>query len=468
MTMLFFSVWLASCDSITQNKSESAAFARLAKWETAFDRSALLEAREVQVEHAEKGDLSVIEVKPDEEYQEMDGFGFTLNGGSAMLMMTQLSEKKREDLLEELFSRQESAIGINFLRLSIGASDLDEKVFSYVDLPEGRTDPELEHFSLAYDTLYLVPILQSILSINPHLKIMGSPWSPPIWMKTNSSPIGGSLRKEYYASYANYFVKYIQAMEEAGIPIYAITIQNEPEHPGNNPSMSMEPEEQAEFVKSHLGPAFQKANISTKILIFDHNCDNPEYPIAVLNDEEAYPFIDGSAFHLYAGEIEAMSKVKEVHPEKNIYFTEQWTSSRGDFGQDLEWHTRNLIIGASRNWAKTVLEWNLAADREQRPHTPDGGCSMCLGALTIDKDTVVRNVSYYIIAHASKFVPAGSTRIASTKSKDLPNVAFKTPEGKNVMVVLNSCEQPKFFELQMGDEKTMTHVSAKSVATFVW
>src|SRR5690606_35956757 len=214
--------------------------------------------------------------------------------------------------LEEMFSREESAIGINFLRLSIGASDLDEKVFSYADLPEGQTDPELKHFSLAYDTLYLVPILQQILSINPDLKIMGSPWSPPAWMKTNNSPIGGKLMPEFYASYANYFVKYIQAMKEEGIPIYAVTIQNEPEHPGNNPSMAMAPEEQAEFIKSHLGPAFQKAGISTKILIFDHNCDHPEYPIAVLNDQEAYPFIDGSAFHLYAGEIDAMSKVKEA------------------------------------------------------------------------------------------------------------------------------------------------------------
>src|SRR5690606_30781632 len=191
-----------------------------------------------------------------------------------------------------------------------------------------------------------------------------------------------------------------------------------------------------------------------------------EYPIEVLNDQEAYPFIDGSAFHLYAGEIDAMSKVKEAHPEKNIYFTEQWTSSQGDFGGDLEWHIRNLIIGASRNWAKTVLEWNLAADPEQRPYTPDGGCSMCLGALTIDKDKIERNVSYYIIAHASKFVPSGSIRIASTKSEDLPNVAFQTPEGQHVLVVLNGGVRPQSFELQVGEEKTTTQVSARTVATF--
>lgn len=466
---LMLGILSAACQSSKSDEGSNATSSTIRKWETTFDRSALLEPVTIEVEEdvAEES-LPVINIQKEEVFQEMDGFGFTLNGGSAMLIMTQLSEEKRSALLEELFSRNENAIGINFLRLSIGASDLDEKVFSYADMPDGQADPELKNFSLAYDTLYLVPLLQKILQINPDLKIMGSPWSPPTWMKTNNSAIGGKLDPAYYASYAQYFVKYVQAMNGQGIPIYAITLQNEPEHPGNNPSMAMTPEEQAEFVKAHLGPAFQEAGIETKILVFDHNCDHPEYPITVLNDKDAYPFIDGSAFHMYAGDITAMSQVKEAHPEKNIYFTEQWTSSKGDFAGDLEWHIQNLIIGASRNWAKTVLEWNLAADPEQKPFTPDGGCSMCLGALTIGDDTVARNVSYYIIAHASKFVPSGSKRIESTYHDTLPNVAFLTPEGSLVMVVLNNKANKQQFIMQLGDERKTVMISARSVATFVW
>ncbi|HLW18713.1 MAG TPA: glycoside hydrolase family 30 beta sandwich domain-containing protein [Cyclobacteriaceae bacterium] len=461
---------LAACGSQTNVTTEEASsFETLSKWETAFDRSVLLEKMETKTQGEILGqEIPVIAIDEKEVYQEMDGFGFTLNGGSAMLIRTKLSEDRQNNLLEELFSRKEEAIGINFLRVSIGASDLDELVYSYADTRGNETDAELKSFSLAYDTLYLIPVLQKILEINPEMKIMGSPWSPPAWMKTNQSPIGGKLKSEFYGSYAEYFVKYVKAMEENGIPIYAVTLQNEPEHPGNNPSMLMEATEQAEFIKSHLGPAFQRAGISTKIIIYDHNCDHPGYPIAVLNDKEAYPFIDGSAFHLYLGEIDAMSEVKKAHPEKNIYFTEQWTSSKGDFGGDLQWHIRNLIIGASRNWAKTVLEWNLAADPEQRPFTPDGGCSMCLGALTISDESVERNVAYYIIAHASKFVPSGSKRIGSTDLIQLPNVAFLTPENRKVLVVLNEQTEAQPLEIQFSGEKTTTQISAKSVATFVW
>jgi glucosylceramidase len=444
-------------------------FQDISKWETSGDRSLLLEKNtdDFQISSNDT-ELPAIQISETEVYQEMDGFGFTLTGGSAMLLQSKLSETKRAALLQELFSGSEEAVGINFLRISIGSSDLDEHVYSYADGENNQPDPDLKTFTLAYDSLYLVPILQQILKINPDLKIMGSPWSPPAWMKTNNSPIGGKLKPEYYAAYAQYFVRYIQAMKAAGIPIYAITIQNEPEHPGNNPSMLMEAHEQAEFVKSHLGPAFEKEEIDTKIIIFDHNCDNPGYPIEVLNDTEARKYIDGSAFHLYLGDIEALSEVKNAHPDKNLYFTEQWTSSKGKFDEDLHWHTKNLIIGASRNWAKTVLEWNLAADPDQKPFTPHGGCSMCLGALTIGEDAVSRNVAYYIIAQASKFVPSGSVRIASTTSDDLPNVAFKTPEGKYVLIVLNENSSDKAFAISLGEASVSSSVKAGAVASFVW
>lgn len=397
-------------------------------------------------------------------YQSVDGFGYTLTGGSAELINA-LSASEQENLLNELFST--AGIGVSFLRISIGASDLSSSVFSYNDLPTGQTDLTLSNFSLSQDLNNLVPVLKKILLINPQLKIMGSPWSAPVWMKDNGSSIGGSLKPEYYSVYAQYFVKYIQAMQGQGIPIYAITIQNEPLHGGNNPSMVMTATEQANFIKNNLGPAFQSAGISTKIIIWDHNCDNPGYPISILNDAAAKPIIDGSAFHLYGGNINALSTVHDAHPDKNLYFTEQWTSSTGEFADDLKWHLANVVIGSMRNYSRVALEWNLANDASFGPHTT-GGCTMCKGALTISGSSITRNVAYYIVAHASKFVPAGSVRISSTISGSLTNVAFKRPDGKKVLVAVNEGSGAQTFNIRYKGKLAVTTLPGGAVGTFVW
>jgi glucosylceramidase len=285
-------------------------------------------------------------------------------------------------------------------------------------------------------------------------------------MKTNLATSGGSLKPIYYAAYATYFVKYIQGMAQEGITIDAITIQNEPENPSNNPAMLMTAQEEATFIKNNLGPAFQAAGIKTKIVVFDHNCDHPEYPIAILNDPDAKKFIDGSAFHLYTGVIEALSTVHNAHEDRNVYFTEQWTSPNGTFDGDLVWHTKNLIIGATRNWSKNVIEWNLAADPTFHPHT-DGGCTECMGALTIGTE-VSKNVSYYIIAQASKFVRPGSVRVGSTPLAGLPNVAFQTKDGKKVLIVLNETNAKQTFGIQFKGRTATTSLQANSVGTYVW
>lgn len=410
---------------------------------------------------------AVIRINEKETYQSMDGFGFALTGGSAMNMM-KMGAAARTALIRELFGTDKNNIGTSYLRISIGASDLDEKVFSYDDLPPGETDTTLTHFDLGYDTLYVLPVLKEILKINPSIKIMGSPWSPPVWMKNNYDTRGGNLLKEYYPVYAKYFVKYIRAMQQQGIKINAITVQNEPLHPGNNPSLQMFAPDQAEFVKNHLGPAFAKEKIKTKIIIYDHNADKPEYPISILDDAEAKKYIDGSAFHMYAGKIEALSKVHTAHPDKNLYFTEQWVGAPGNYAADISWHTEQLIIGATRNWAKTVIEWNLASDPEYKPYTDRGGCNKCLGAVTIDKDKITRNPAYYIIAHAAKFARPGSLRIGSTVEDKLPNVAFKTPEGKMVLIVLNSSALPKTFAIACNNQTANVQLPAGAVATYVW
>jgi glucosylceramidase len=228
----------------------------------------------------------------------------------------------------------------------------------------------------------------------------------------------------------------------------------------------MTADQEASFIKNNLGPAFQSSGINTKIIVYDHNCDKPDYPIAVLNDVAARAFVDGSAFHLYAGDISALTTVHNAYPDKNLYFTEQWTGANASFDGDLRWHVKNVIIGTMRNWGKVALEWNLASDPTYSPHTP-GGCTECKGAVTIG-NTITRNVSYYIVAHASRFVPPGSARIASNISGNLYNVAFKTPAGKKVLIVVNDGTVSTSFNIKFNGQWVTTGLAVGSVGTYVW
>ena len=407
-----------------------------------------------------------IEIDSSQSFQTIDGFGYTLTGGSAALI-TGMNPAEKTNLLNELFTSDGAGIGVSYLRVSIGASDLNSTAFSYDDLPVGQTDLPLSNFSLSQDTLNVIPVLKQILAINPAIKILASPWSPPVWMKDNKNSIGGSLLPHYYNVYASYFVKYIQQMKARGINIDAVTIQNEPQYGGNNPSMLMSAVQQAEFIKTNLGPAFSAAAIKTKIIIWDHNCDNPGFPLAVLNDPAAKQYIDGSAFHLYNGDISALNSVHSAYPEKNVYFTEQWTGSKESFDANLYWHTKNVIIGSMKNWSKVALEWNLANDPSFGPHTA-GGCTECKGAVTINSSSFVRNVGYYIIAQAAKLVRPGSVRIASSSTGTLANVAFITPEGKKVVIVLNQKATAQTLNLHFKNRTITTLLPAGSVATYIW
>jgi len=381
-------------------------------------------------------------------------------------LINRLSATTKNSLLQELFGEGENAIAVSYLRISIGASDLNASVFSYDDMPAGKTDLNLDSFSLSQDTLDLIPVLKQIMAINPNIKILGSPWSPPLWMKDNGNSIGGSLQTQYYDAYARYFVKYIQQMKANGITINAITPQNEPLYGGNNPSMVMTAQQQGDFIKNNLGPAFQGAGISTKIILYDHNCDKPDYPITILNDAAARPFVDGSAFHLYGGDISALSTVHNAFPDKNLYFTEQWTGAKESFDDNLKWHVKNVIIGTIRNWGKVVLEWNLANDANFNPHTP-GGCSECKGAITLDGG-VNRNPSYYIVAHASKFVSPGSVRIGSNIAGNFYNAAFKTPGGKKVLIVENDGTSEASFNIRFNGQWATASLAGGAVGTYVW
>lgn len=454
-----------SCSAIVLILSIQQLNAQALQYVTKGDKSQLFQQQVVPATKVQASD-GVIDVDIQKTFQTMEGFGFALTGGSAALIDA-LPASKKKALLNEIFGKGPNGLGVSYIRISMGASDLDADVFSYCDLPKGETDAELKHFNLSQDTLHLIPLIKEILKINPSLKIMASPWSPPIWMKTNSNSMGGHLLKEYYGTYALYFAKYIKAMQAKGIRISSVTMQNEPEHGGNNPSLLMTAEEQKEFLRDYLGPQFKENKFKTEIVLFDHNADHPNYPISILDDPKAKAYASGTAFHLYLGNESALSKVHDAHPDKKLYFTEQWTGAKGSFDGDLFWHTEHIVIGTINNWSSAVIEWNLAANAKFEPHTP-GGCTECKGAFTIQGEEISRNVSYYIIGHVAKFVSAGAKRIVSSSSNSaIKTTSFLLPNGKKATLVLNAGSLNN-ITLKNKQQTYSITLPAGSVSTIVW
>lgn len=440
---------------------------RLTTWITSGDRRFLLSEQSGPAPGSTSLPTTPITIDTGKTYQPVRGFGFSLTGGSALLI-SRLEPALRTTLLRELFSPE--GIGISCLRLTMGASDLSPYAFSYDDLPEGSRDPNLEQFDLFAGDPDLVPVLQDIVKINPDLFIMASPWSAPAWMKTNGRFIGGELKPECHDVYARYFVRYLAAMRERGVNIRAITVQNEPGNEKNDPSMVMGAEQMADFIGQFLGPALRQAGLETEIYCHDHNCDRPDYPLAVLADPSANRYTRGAAFHLYGGDISAMTQIHDLHPDKSCLFTEQWVSVHDSFEGALMWHSERVLVGALRNWAEIVLEWNLASDPTCNPHTP-GGEKNCLGALTLDGQTVTRNVAYYLIAHTAKFIPPGSRRVESDENAILPNAAFLTPDGQIVVIAVNTDDTPRRLTLSdagHGSAPYPVDLPAKSLVTCVW
>ncbi|MDR1357564.1 MAG: glucosylceramidase [Tannerellaceae bacterium] len=463
-------------------------------WVTTADRTALFQqqSRRIAFGKEDRRGLPVV-VDDRQAFQPIDGFGFAMTEGSAF-HLNRMSAPERKKILEKLFATTGDNIGVSYIRLTLGASDLNNFVYSYNDLPEGETDYELKKFSLGHDYDDIIPVMKEVLAIAPGIKVMASPWSAPAWMKTNNDVRDGFLRKECYGVYARYFVRYIEEMKKEGITVDLVTIQNEPLNSRNTPSMPWYFQDQEEFVREHLGPAFEKAGIGTKIVVFDHNCDRPDYPLSILSNPETARYIDGSAFHHYGGYISSMSVVHAARPDKNIYFTEQMLTERpGSTAINIAAPVKRLLIDVTRNWSRNVVLWNFAADPLNDPHTDNGGCSMCQGAISIDGDSVTLNVAYYAIAHASKFVRPGSVRISSTHPFDtgvdmtqdeerpevrratvvthsevLPNVAFKTPEGKIILIVANNTWSDNTVKIQHNGLFAYDRLPPGAVATYVW
>ncbi len=471
-----FSLNLAGCDDGEPVKHKppvvNPEIGKAQYWVTTGDRALLLTRQsDISITKPAVTNLPIVKVDADETYQSIEGFGAALTGSSAYLMNKKLSATQRQALIKDLFDPN-TGIGISALRLTIGASDFSLRDFTYNDIPSGEADFDLEHFSIDEERTDLLPVLKAINSTAADLTIMASPWTAPPWMKTNGSYYGGSLKTEAYEVYANYFVRYIDAMADEGIDIDAITIQNEPLHTTSYPTMSMSAEEQKNFVKNNLGPTFANSGTDTKIILYDHNWDNPQYPISIMNDATAKQYVEGSAFHAYGGSVSAMSTVHNAHPDKGLYFTEisggNWAT---DFGANLQWNMANIFIGTTKNWSRTALLWNLALDENFGP--TNNGCSDCRGVVTINSSTgaVTKNVEYYSIGHFSKFVRNGAHRIEAAASSTVAGVdyvAFVNPEGSRVMVFSNSGPNQEMIAVEEGDKQFTASLPASSVVTIVW
>ena len=439
-------------------------------WVTTGDQQKLLSREpDVAFSTADTTGLPTIAVADSPSYQEIVGFGAAITDASALLI-NGLPRDRRDSLLRDLFD-QGNGIGLSFTRLTIGASDFSPTHYTFDDMPPGQRDSSLLRFSIEPDRAHRLPVLRRALAINPELKIIASPWSAPAWMKTSDKLIGGTLRPDAFGPFAEYLARYVDAYAVEGVPIFALTVQNEPHYePGDYPGMRLEPPARALLIGAYLGPRLARAGSRTLIFDWDHNWDQPQSPLQVLADTVARRYVAAVAWHCYGGDVSAQGRVHEAYPAVDAYFTE---CSGGDwapnFAENLLWGTRHLIIGATRNWARGVLFWNLALDEHHGPHL--GGCGNCRGIVTIDSKSgaVTRNDEYYVLAHASRFVRQGARRIESSSGvAGLESVAFRNPDGSRVLIVVNTADGEQRFAVRSGRKTLIYVLPAGAVATLRW
>ncbi|MDH6358841.1 glycoside hydrolase family 30 beta sandwich domain-containing protein [Parabacteroides sp. PF5-9] len=425
---------------------------------------------------------STIKLEPATRYQSMDGFGAAVTGSSCYNLM-QMSLENREKFLKETFSPTEG-MGFSYIRVAIGCSDFSLSEYTCCDTPG------IENFGLtSEETEYVIPILKRILEINPDINIMGSPWTSPRWMKVNNlkdmqpfnSWTSGQLNPTYYADYASYFVKWIQAFEQEGIRIYSVTPQNEPLNHGNSASLFMGWKEQLDFVKDHLVPQFKKASLNTKIYLFDHNynydnmADQNDYPVKIYDAGIDSDLVAGAAYHNYGGDKSELLDIHERYPDKELVFTETSIGTWND-GRNLELRLiedmREVALGTVNNWCKGVIVWNLMLDSERGPNR-EGGCQTCYGAVDIERSdyaTITRNSHYYIVGHLSSVVKPGAVRIGTSGFSETGFFysAFENPDGTYAVVLLNSQTESKTITLDDGKQHFSYNVPGKSVISYRW
>ncbi|MDP9176834.1 MAG: glycosyl hydrolase [Gemmatimonadota bacterium] len=465
-------ILVAGCVSGRSVSSPTGPSGTVSAWVTTGDQSRLL-TREPDLRFnkgAVDSTIPLIEVDYTREFQSVVGWGAAMSDAAAYLINTQLNAVQREALLQDLFGREPGA-GFSFLRMPMGASDFSRSHYSYDDRPAGETDSTLAHFSIDVDRTDRIPLLKRALAINPQLKFVGSPWSAPGWMKSSGSLIKGTLLPRFHGAFAEYFRRWIEAYEAEGLPIFAITLQNEPHHePDDYPGMRLSPAQRATIIGSHFGPLFNTRGIRAQIWDWDHNWDEPNSPLAVLADSVARRYVAAVAWHCYGGDISAQTTVHDKYPDKDTYFTEcsggEWAPVWGD---NLKWNVSKMVIGNARNWAKGVALWNLALDEKHGPHK--GGCGDCRGVVTIHSVTgaITRNPEYYALAHASRFVRPGAVRIGSSAPNGFETVAFRNADDRSTaLIVLNTTASGSKLAARAGEMWFTTFLPAGAVATFTW
>ncbi|MFC4104172.1 glycoside hydrolase family 30 beta sandwich domain-containing protein [Paenibacillus xanthanilyticus] len=410
-----------------------------------------------------------IVVDENTQYQQMDGFGASITDASAWLLNYKLTSAKRAEVMEKLFGQ--TGIGLSLLRQTIGASDFNWEIYSY---NETAGDTAMNNFSIARDMPYIVPMVKQARGVNPNLKVMAAAWSPPGWMKKGQFPDAvhpmatGYLDPQYYGAYANYLIKFIQAYQGQGIPIYAISPVNEPGlQIKDYPTTYMSISDHNNFIKNNLGPAMRNAGLGTKIMAYDFNWDNVSFPDQALADPAVNSYVAGTAYHHYGGTPSAMTTIHDKYPNKDIWFTE---GGYGSWNPSFNGMMREMIA-VPRNWSKSYILWNLALDQNNGPTVLPN--SINWGTVTIRSeamDSVTYNDQYYAIGHFSKFVVPGAHRIASTgyNGGTLDHVAFKNPDGSKAIVVFNHGSASNSFKLVWNGQKISYTLKANSAVTFKW
>ncbi|MCC7055453.1 MAG: hypothetical protein IT355_19420 [Gemmatimonadaceae bacterium] len=442
-------------------------------WITTPDRQHLLE-RQAGIPIARAGDAGGIPIDVDtaQQFQSMVGFGAALTDASAELLQQRLPSARRDSLLRALFGRDPGGAGFDMLRVTVGASDFSRTFFTYDDVPADTRDDAMAHFTIDSARASVLPLLRRAIAINPRLTLIAAPWSAPAWMKSSGSLVTGTLRDDARPAYATYLRRVVEAFAAEGAPIAYLTVQNEPHNePKDYPGMRLDAAQRATFIGQHLGPLFARHGLRTRLLDWDHNWDEPGSPLQVLGDSAARRHLAGVAWHCYAGDVSAQSRVHDAHPDTEVFFTEcaggDWAP---DFGDNLRWNVKTLIIGATRHWARGVTLWNLALDEQHGPHR--GGCNDCRGVLTVDaqRGTVSANEEYYALAHASRFVRPGAVRIASPASAgDLSTVAFRNADDHSlVLIAVNDGTTARQARVRAAGQQFTVSIPAGAVATVVW
>ena len=404
-----------------------------------------------------------IALNPQKEFQTILGFGAAFTDASCYTF-NRLTPVAREQLFHELFHPSE--MGLSVCRTCIGASDYSTKAYTYDD---GEADPELKSFSIEHDREYILPMLREARKANPDLFLFSSPWSPPGWMKSGGSILGGSMRRRYLPAYAQYFVKFLQAYQREGVEIRAVTPQNEvdTDQDARMPACIWPQEYEIEFVRDWLGPALEKQGLSTKIWILDHNYNLWGRAADELEARGLRKYCNAVAWHGYAGTPEMMSKVHELCPGANMYWTEGGPDyNRPDYLTD--WATWGAtFIGVLRNWCESITAWNLALDEAGRPNI---GPFSCGGMVTIHSQTreVTRSGQYWGLTHFSRAIRRGARRFESEGSPPkISHAAFANPDGTRVLIVTNTGEA-QTITVQMEAMQAEVELDANSLNTWLW